>query len=159
MKWYNEILTALKGFFSLEHDATEQEVHQRITGMKTLDEMKQSIEAEIRPRIEQEEGERYGAQIAAEAARADAAETKAGDLETRLAEADKQLESLQADVKRLEAQAVELRDKIAALEKLPAADHTSGQPATGTQSATDKPYLRNPVYLKAQQMRARMAAN
>lgn len=157
MKWFNEIMTALKTFFALEHDATEQEVHEKLTGMKTLDEMKASIAADLRATIEQEEGERYGAQIIAEAARADTAEAKAADLENRLAEADKQLESLQADVKRLEAQAVELRDKIAALEKLPAADHTSGQPATGA-TQTDKPYLKNPLYIRAKAMQSRMAA-
>lgn len=158
MKWYNEILTALKGFFSLEHDATEQEVHERLTGMKSLDDMKQSIEAEIRPRIEQEEGERYGAQIIAAQDRADAAERSAAELDTRLTDANTQIETLNARIAQLERDATALRDQVAALEKMPAADHTGGQPATGTATATEKPYLKNPLYLRAKQMQGRMAA-
>ena len=158
MKWYNEILTALKSFFSLDHDATEQEVHERLTGMKNVDEMKQSIEAEIRQRIEQEEGERYGAQIIAEMNRADAAEQKAADLDTRLNDANAQIEVLNARIAQLEKDATALRDQVAGLEKLPAADHTGVQPATGAQAKTDRPYLRNPVYLRAKEMQRRMAA-
>lgn len=157
MKWYNEILNTLKSFFALEHDATEQEVHEKLTGMKTYDEMKQSIEAELRPRIEHEEAERYGPQIAAAEQRAEDAETKAGDLDAQLNAANEQIESLQARITQLETDAKSLQEQIQALEKLPAADHTSGQPGTGNQSAAEKPYLKNPLYLKAKAMQSRMA--
>lgn len=153
MKWFNEILTAAKSFFGLEHDATEQEVHEKLTGMKTLEEMKSGIEADIRTRIEQEEGERYGAQIAAEATRADAAESRAADLETQLADANTQLTALQASISALESAATDLKARIVELEKLPGATHTNGDTDTGEKKESNKPYLNNPVYLRAQKMR------
>lgn len=155
MKWFNEILTAAKSFFGLEHDATEQEVHEKITSMKTFEEMQTGIEASVRARIEQEEGERYGAQIASEAARADAAETRAADLESQLADANTRLTALQASIATLEADATALQARIAELEKLPGATHTAGDTDTGDtgQKTANRPYHNNPIYQKALKMR------
>lgn len=154
MKWFNEILTAVKVVFGLEHDATEQEVHEKLTSMKSYDDLKAQITADVRAVVEQEEGERYGAQIAAEAARADAAEAKATEIETKLAAANTQIEQLQADIKRLETEATALKARIVELEKLPGATHTNGDPDTGEKpESKNKPYLNNPVYLRAQKMR------
>lgn len=149
MKWFNEILTAAKSFFGMEHDATEQEVHEKLTSMKSINDMRAAIQAE--------EAQRYGAQIQAEADRATAAEQRAQELEEKLTAANAALDGLQSNINQLKADAESLRARITELEKMPAADHTDGQ--TGTTPATDaaeKPYLNDPITQKAMKIRANL---
>lgn len=83
-------------------------------------------------------------------------------LENRVKEFESQVASLQANVAQLEKDAEALRAdataKAAEIERLkaePAAQHTTGEtdPATGL---SDKPYLQNPIYLKAIAQRGKL---
>lgn len=151
MKWFNEILTATKAFFGMEHDATEQEVHEKLTSMKSINDMRAAIEAE--------EAQRYGAQIQAEAARATAAEQRAQELEEQLNAANTALDQLRNSVTQLRTDAESLRARITELEKLPAATHTDGQTSAAVSTdAAEKPYHRNPIYQRAQQIRRQRPA-
>jgi DNA repair exonuclease SbcCD ATPase subunit len=153
MKWFNEILTAAKSFLGMDHDATEQEVHEKLTSMKNIDALRADLETELRAKIEQEEGERYGAQIQAATERAIAAEQRAEELEAKLTEANTLLDSLQTNINQLRTDAEALQARIVELEKLPAASHTGGPPGTEGGKPAQRPYQQNPLYLKAQKIR------
>lgn len=149
MKWFNEILTAAKSFLGMDHDATEQEVHEKLTSMKNIDDMRATIQAE--------EGQRYGAQIQAEAERANSAEARAQELEAQLEAANTALDTLRDAVANLRTDAETLRERITELEKLPAASHTDGQPATSADGG-EKLYHRNPLYQRAKQIQGTRTA-
>jgi len=153
MKWFNEILTAAKAFLGMDHDATEQEVHEKLTSMKNIDALRADLETELRAKIEQEEGERYGAQIQAEADRANSAEARAQELEAQLEAANTALDMLRDAVTNLRTDAETLRERITELEKLPAASHTDGPPGTEGGKPAQRPYQQNPLYIKAQKIR------
>lgn len=82
-------------------------------------------------------------------------------LDNRVKEFETQVASLQANVAQLEKDAKALKAdldakvaEIAALKSEPADVHTGADTEPGSSSAlSDKPYLKNPIYLKALAMR------
>jgi len=151
MKWFNEILTAAKAFLGMEHDATEQEVHQKLTSMKNIDHLRAQMEQDLRASIQSELAEDHGAQM-------HAAQQHSFALESKLDAANAALDAMQSNVNQLKADAEALRTRILELEKMPAANHTDGQPGTDPANGSERPYQRNPLYLKAQKMKGTRTA-
>ncbi len=149
MKWFNEILTGLKSFFSLEHDATEQEVHAAITKHGNLESMKQAIRAEL-----QEEVTTLKSAMAEIESQNDALQNRLNEVEAENATLQATLSDLKKEAETLRADAKAKADEIEQMKKEPAATHTEGE----TEPFEKKParaYESNPLYLKAQAMRQR----
>ncbi len=151
MKWFNEILTAAKSFLGMEHDATEQEVHQKLTSMKNIDHLRAQMESELRQSIELELAEGHGAEK-------HAAQQHALALESKLDAANAALDAMQSHVTQLKADAEALRARIIELENMPAANHTDGQPGTDPGAGHERPYQRTPIFLKAQKIKGTRTA-
>jgi len=88
-----------------------------------------------------------------------ALQTERDTLVTQLQTANQEIKSLGAQITQLRLDAEALQARILELEKQPAADHTAGDAASAIPSDTSlRPYMRNPVFLKAKAMRERAAA-
>lgn len=99
------------------------------------------------------------AEFGAAKARTTALQTENADLVTALQKATADIEALGAQIMSLGQEAETLKARILELEKQPAADHTAGDAAPAIPSDTAlRPYMRNPVFLKAKAMRERAAA-
>lgn len=139
-KWYDPILNAVKSFFGMQTDATEQEIHQALQNFKSLDDFKSSIRAQVKSEIETEmqakiddenneflkKNQNLEQQLAA-------ANQRATELQTEAADLRKKVEQLTADVKAKS-------DEIAELKSKPAADLNLGSTGgDGYDSQSDLP--------------------
>jgi len=100
------------------------------------------------------------AEFSAAKAHATALQSERDDLVAQLKKADEDIKSLGAQIIALGADAEALKARIVELQKQPAAEHTAGDaaPAAPAEKAL-RPYMRNPVFLKAMAMRERIAAH
>ena len=147
MKWFNEIMSGLKSFFSLEHDATEQEVHETLTKHGSLKSFQDSIRAEVGKELEAEKASLL--EMTSEKERLE------GDLKA----ANAKVGALEADVKRLEADlASQKKDLEAAnttIEKMKAeaADDPTTGPTDTPPKAGQNLWDKNPINQRAKAMR------
>lgn len=86
-----------------------------------------------------------------------ALQTERDDLVKQLQQANSEIQALGAQIMQLGKDAEALKARIAELEKTPAATHTAGDTAAPAPSEKSlRPYMQNPVFLKAQAMREKL---
>lgn len=147
MKWFNEILTGLKSFFGLEHDATESEVHAALTKHGNLENMKQAIREEL-----QEEVNTLQSALAETEKQKDALDNRLKEVEAENATLQATLSDLKKEAETLKADATAKADEIERMKKEPAAEHTGGE-TEPFEKKTARAYENNPLYKRAQEMR------
>lgn len=127
-KWAGEILLETKRIFGLDHDASEQEVHEHLRTVESF----ADVAASLRTEIEKE--------FTAPTEREKTLEDEKQDLENRAAQAEQEAATLRATVAALKKEAEDLKteakakaDEIERLKAEPATKHTGGetQPQTG----------------------------
>lgn len=144
MKWYDSILTKVKGIFSLSHDASESEIDAALDGIKSHADLKAQIQEELKLENEQ--------------AVATAVETVQSDLDTANqtnADLQKQVDDLKAENADLQKQNALQATRITELEKEPAAEHTKGKTETEEGKKSEELWDQNPLNQKARAMRER----
>lgn len=144
MKWYDQILASVKSFFALEHDATEQEVHEKLQSAKSLE----SFQAELRQSLEQEIRAEMLTELNAETERANAAEILLEAAKATISEQNSGGAELESRIEQLTATITAHEATIETLKKKPAEDHTAGEGGAPAPK-NDKPYLNSAIYKQA----------
>ncbi len=150
MKWYQAIMLFMTGFLNLSAKSEDQDVHDEMQSTLgkygTFANMKVAMRTEIEAEVRKE--------VQAEIDALKATQTETGTLldaaQKLLGEQSTKITSLQADIVKLKA--------------APAAAHTQGDgsAAAGETAGGDgddkvRPYMLNPIYLKAQSMKDKRA--
>lgn len=148
MKWYDSILTKVKGIFNLSHDATESEIDAALEGVKTHEELKAALKSEL----EKEHQQDVQAALKPVQDELDAEKAKNADLQ-------KQVDDLKKENADLKAQIEQKNARITELEKEPAAEHTTGKTETEQGKTGNEVWDENPINKKALAMRERRSGN
>ncbi len=132
-KWAGEILLETKRIFGLDHDASEQEVHEHLRNVESYDTVVDNAKSEGMQDL-----------LALQSGLAET-ERQKDFLENRAKELESQVDALQANVDALKTEAEALKAdvtakaaEIEALKSEPAAKHTTGDvdPEPAPKSAT-----------------------
>lgn len=151
-KWAAQILLENKRIFGLDHEASEQEVHEHLRTVESFADVAASLRAEVEK------------EFTAPTERENALQTENEALENRVKELEPQVASLQANVAQLEKDAKSLKSdldakvtEIEALKSEAAAEHTGGETEPGGGNAEPRAYEKNPVYIRAKAMREKQS--
>lgn len=149
-KWAAEILLETKRIFGLDHDASEQEVHEHLRSVESFEQ----FTAQARENVEK--------QFTAPTERENALQGEKDALENRVNELASQVDTLQTNLAALKEEAEALKQdaeaKAEEIERLKAeaADtHTGGDTNAVSNSLSTRPYLESPITKKAFAMRQR----
>ncbi len=148
MKWYDSILTKVKGIFNLGHDATESEIDAALDGVKSHAELKAQIKSEL------DAEHQKAVETALEPVKAELA--NANDTNADL---QKQVDDLKKENAELKQQLQSANARITELEKEPAEQHTTGKTETEEGKNSKNLWDNNPVNKRARDMQARRIAN
>lgn len=150
--FFNSILTGIKQFFGMPHDATEAEVDAKIQSVKSHETMLAEVRAHVfADRSTDEDYLKLQADLEAATARVVELEAAEQGLNTALETAKKATTALETEL-------ATAKTEIARLEKLPAAEHTNGEVAPPGGNNDTKPYLNDPVTLRARALRGKRSA-
>lgn len=146
-KWYNQILNGLKAFFNMDITAGESEIHQKMTEYGTYEQMEADIrtkvEADLRTSIADELKAKQGGDddefYKALTTERDALQTKLDAAALEATQLKQSAADLKAEVEKLNADAKTAADRIAVLEKGPAAPLETGKTDPPGQPKSDTP--------------------
>jgi len=144
--FFNSILTGIKQFFGMPHDATEAEVDAKIQSVKSHEELVAQVRAEVlADRSTDEEYLKIKADL-------EAATARAVELEANVQGLNTALETAKLATTALETELATAKAEITRLEKLPAAEHTNGEGAPPGGNNEKKPWLDSPANAKIRAM-------
>jgi hypothetical protein len=146
MKWYQSIMLFMTGFLNLSAKSEDQDVHDEMQSTLgkygTLANMKVAMRTEIEADVRKE------VQVEIDALKSGQAETQ------RLLDAAQKLNGEQATkITSLEADIVKLKAAPAAAHTQGDGSAAAGETAGGAGDDKVRPYMLNPIYLKAQSMK------
>lgn len=121
-KWAGEILLETKRIHGLAHDASEQEVHEHLRGVKAFEDVANAATASAAEELTAAQAQVTTLQEEKQTLenRVEALNTDIDTLQATVEGYKKQVEQLQADI-------TAANDTIEQMKKEPAADHTAGE--------------------------------
>lgn len=146
--WAGEILLETKRIFGIDHDASEQEVHEHLRSVESYEAVVAAAKT-----AGAEEVTALQSGLAETERQKDALENRVKDFETQVATLQANVDKLEKDAKALQTDLDAKMAEIAALKDEPATKHTGGE--TEPDNKGERAYEKNPIYQKAKAMRAK----